>query len=36
MTRCGWATSSPAMQEYHDHVWGNRSMMISSCFVSWF
>ena len=22
MTRCGWATSSPAMQEYHDHVWG--------------
>ena len=22
MTRCGWATSSPAMQEYHDHIWG--------------
>jgi DNA-3-methyladenine glycosylase I len=22
MSRCSWATSSPAMEEYHDHVWG--------------
>ena len=32
MERCEWANSTPAMQEYHDTIWGNLSMRISSCF----